>query len=135
MTRAAACTDVRLPKLRIHFLEVLASDEYFTRLAPGCGGNESFRLHHVDQARGTAETDSHLALQVRDRSLAGRHHDARGLVIQLVLLEFETGRSVLLIFFGDRLVVDRLALLAQEAGQPRRFLLGDVGAVQANVAG
>ena len=32
-----------------------------------------------------------------------------------------------------RLVVDRLALLAQEAGQPRRLLLGDVGAVQADV--
>ena len=37
-----------------------------------------------------------------------------------------------LLLGGDRLVVDRLALLAQEAGQPRALLLGDVRAVQAD---
>ena len=39
-----------------------------------------------------------------------------------------------LLLGGDRLVVGRLALLAQEAGQPRALLLGDVRAVQTDEA-
>ncbi len=39
-----------------------------------------------------------------------------------------------LLLGGDRLVVDRLALLAQEARQPRALLLGDVRAVQPDEA-
>ena len=59
--------------------------------------------------------------------------DARRLVVEVVLLDLDAvGRRLLL--GGDRLVVGRLALLAQEAGEPRALLLGDVRAVQADEA-
>ncbi len=52
----------------------------------------------------------------------------------IVLFELEiAGR--LLVVLGDRVVVGRLALLAQEARQqPRALLFGDVGAVKADEA-
>ena len=88
---------VRLAKLRIHFLEVLASDEHLARLAAGRGRHQPFGFHHVDQPRGPAEADAHLALQVRNRRLAGLHDDARGLVVELVLLELDAVRAGLLV--------------------------------------
>ena len=42
-----------LPKLRIHFLEVLAAHQHFARLAAGGGRDEALGLHHVNQASGT----------------------------------------------------------------------------------
>src|SRR6185369_14925115 len=56
--------------------------------------------------------------------------DARGLVVQLVLLELEAADSGLFIVRRDRVVEHRLALLLQEAGETRALLLTDIGAVQ-----
>ena len=76
-----------------------------------------------------------LALQVGDRRLAAaRRRCARPR--RRARPSRIRGRRAALVFVlgGDRLVEDRLALLAQEAGQPRALLLGDVRPVQADAA-
>ena len=71
----------RLSKLRIHFVEVFLLDEHLARLAARRGRDEAVHLHHVDEPRRAAEADPQPALQVRDRRLAARDDDARGLVV------------------------------------------------------
>src|SRR5690606_29500603 len=122
----------RLPELGIHGSGVVLRHEDLAGLAAGACRDETLGLHHVDEPRRAAESDAQAALQVRDRGLAALHDDAGGLVVEIVLLEFDgVGRLVL---GGDRLVVVRTSLLAQEAGQARALLFGDVGAVQPDVA-
>src|SRR5205814_9500247 len=49
--------DRSLAQLRIDFIEIPFVDEDLARLAAGCGRNQSFHLHHVDEPGGTAEAD------------------------------------------------------------------------------
>src|SRR5688500_4658827 len=77
---------VHLPELRIDFLEVAPVDQHLARLAAGAGRDDPFGLHHVDQTRGAAEPDAHLALQIGDRRLAAADDNARRFVVELVLL-------------------------------------------------
>src|SRR5215510_12399571 len=123
----------RLVKLCIHLFEVILLDEHLARLPAGRRRHEPVHLHHVDQARGATEADAQPPLEVRDRRLSARHDDPRGLVVELVLLELLVLLRPLLVG-GDRVVVGGPALLAEEARQARAFLLGDVGAVQADEA-
>src|SRR5688572_17222707 len=83
MTSAAASP---LAKLRINLLEIAAVDEHLARLATGPGRHQSLGFHHVHQPGRAAEPDPHLPLEVRDRHLAARHHDACRLVVQVVFL-------------------------------------------------
>ena len=55
--------------------------------------HEAVGLHHVDEPRGAAEADPQPPLEVRDRRLAALHDDARGLVVEIVLLELALPRS------------------------------------------
>src|SRR5262249_40960991 len=95
---------IRLMKLCIHFFEVVLLDEPLARLAAGGGRDEAVHLHHVDEPRGAAEADAQPPLQVRDRRLSARHDDARGFVVELVLLELLVLLRALLVG-GDRVVV------------------------------
>src|SRR5512138_920993 len=105
---SSSATTTALAKLRIDFLEIRAIDEYLARLATGARGHEPLRFHHVDEASGAAESDPQLALQVRNRHLSAADDDARGFVVQIVLLELETaGPRGLLFVFGDRVVEHR----------------------------
>ena len=56
-------------------------------LPPAARRDQPVHLHHVDQPRGAAEADPQPPLQVRDRRLAARDDDPRGLVVELVLVE------------------------------------------------
>src|SRR5215218_919640 len=94
-----------LPQLRIHFLEVAAVDQHLARLTAGAGRHEPFGFHHVNESRGAAEADAQTPLQVRDRRLSAGDHDARGLVVELVLVEVEAaGAGLLLAFSSDGLI-------------------------------
>src|SRR5215204_7472688 len=79
--------EIRLSNLRIHFFEVILLHEHLARLPAGGRRHEAVHFHHVDKTRRAAEPDAQPSLQVRDRRLAARHHDARGFVVQLVLVE------------------------------------------------
>src|SRR5688572_29992811 len=81
-----------LSELCIDFLEVPAIDQHLARLAAGAGRDESFGLHHVHEPRRAAEPNPHLALQIRDGRLARADDDARGLVVELVLLVLDAAR-------------------------------------------
>src|SRR6185503_20796812 len=113
-----------LPKLRIHLLEVARVHEHFARLAAGAGRDQPLGLHHVHQPRCPAEPDPQLPLQIRDGRLAGADDDARRFIVEFVLLELDTRGTAFLVLGRDRVIEDRLALLAQEAGQPGALLLG-----------
>src|SRR5690349_20248989 len=80
--------------------------------------------------RRAAEANSQLALQIRNRDLAAADDNARSLVVQVVLLELHSAASRLLLLGGDGVVEDRLALLAEEAGETRALLFGDVRSVE-----
>src|SRR3954469_7656022 len=131
---AMARTTMALAQLRIHLLEVAAVDQHLAWLAAAARGDEPFGFHHVHEARCAAETDAELPLQMRNGGLAAADDDARRLVVEVVLLEFESAHPALLILGRDGVVEDRLALLAQEAGEPRALLFGDVGAVKPDAA-
>src|SRR6187455_635267 len=105
---------LRLPELSIHFFEVVFRDEHLAGLAASGSGDQPVGFHHVHQPCGPAEADAQPPLQVRDRGLAALHDDAGRFIIEIVLLELERSRGLLL--GGDQLVEDRLALLAQETG-------------------
>src|SRR5437867_7859260 len=127
-----ATTRARLPQLRIDLLEIPLVDQHLARLAAGARRNKSFGFHHVHEPRGAAEADAKLALQIRDGHLPAADDDARGLVVEIVLLELEGAGSGLLFLRGDRVVEDRLTLLAQKAREPGALLLRDVRPVQAD---
>src|SRR5262245_49159277 len=57
-------------KLRINLLEIAPIDEDLARLAARAGRDEALGLHHVDKPSGTAESNAHLPLEIRDRRLA-----------------------------------------------------------------
>jgi hypothetical protein len=76
---------VRLPQLRVHFVEVVLVHEDLAGLAASARRHRPFGLHHVHQARGTAETDSQPALQIRDGRLSALHDDAGRFVVELVV--------------------------------------------------
>src|SRR5881628_1363238 len=93
----SATTRARLAQLRIYLLEIPFIDQHLARLAAGARRNKSFGFHHVHEPRGAAEADAKLALQIRDGHLPAADDDARGLVVEVVLLELETGGSGFLV--------------------------------------
>src|SRR5262245_36551101 len=99
-------------KLGIDFFKVVLVYQHLARLSAGAGRDEPFCFHHVHQAGGAAEADAQFPLQIRDRHLAAADNDARGLVIEIVLLELQALRGRLLVFSRDRIVEDRLTLFA-----------------------
>src|SRR5262245_14884972 len=108
---------IRSPNLRVDLFEVVLLHENFSSLTAGARRDEPVGFHHVDEPGGTAETNPQATLQIRDRSLTAADNDARGLVVEVVLLEVELAASFL--FLGsDRLVVGRFALLTKEAREP-----------------
>src|SRR5688572_2034048 len=112
---ASTKPDITLTELCIDFLEVPAIHQHLTRLAAGTGGHEPLRLHHVHETRGPAEPDAHLPLQIRNRDLAAADDDARGFVVELVLLVFDAAGPGFLFVRRNGVVEHRLALLAQKA--------------------
>src|SRR4029077_15015324 len=104
------------------------------RFAACTGRDEPFGLHHVHETRGAAEPDPQLPLEIRDRRLAAADDDARGFVVEVVLLELRAFRSRLLVLCRDRVVEDRFALLAKEAREPRALLLRDIRPVKPDAA-
>src|SRR5439155_22322994 len=130
-TRIEAATSSA--QLRINFVEVLLVHQHLPRLSAGGRRDEPFHLHHVDEPSGAAEADPEPPLQVRDGRLAALHDDAGGLVVEIVLFHFDrVGRRLFL--GGNRLVVRRLALLAEKAREPRALLLGDIRTVEPDEA-
>src|SRR4051812_2806160 len=121
----------RSAQLRVDLVEVVLFHEHFASLTASRARHQPFGFHHVDEPGRAAEPDPQPPLQVRDRRLAARDDDPRRLVIQVVLLELEI-RTGSLVILGDGLVVGRLALFAQEAGEARALLFGDIRAVQAH---
>src|SRR5258705_13997791 len=103
-----------LPELRIDLFEIAAIDEHLARLAAGARRHEPLGFHHVHEPCGTAEANPQLPLQIRDRRLSAAHDNTRGLVVELVLLELKALGTSLVVLGRDRLVEDRLALLADE---------------------
>ena len=95
-------------------LSYAIGEENASQLIKGLIGEKNFQSVGVDLKYGFNER---LSLQPTYRyemhNLFDLHAIGRGLV-----------------FRGDRLVVGRLSLLAEEAGQPGALLFGDVGAVQ-----
>src|SRR5437762_3702 len=98
---------LRLPQLRIDFLEIAAIDEHLARLAAGARRHEPLGFHHVHEPRGAAEANPQLPLQIRDRRLSAAHDNTRGLVVELVLLELKALGTSLVVLGRDRLVEDR----------------------------
>src|SRR6476659_524367 len=86
---------LRLPELSIHFFEVVFRDEHLAGLAAGRSGDQPVGFHHVHKPRRPAEADAQPPLEVRDGGLAALYDDARGFVIEIVLLELECSRSLL----------------------------------------
>src|SRR5438309_10964607 len=74
-------------ELRVDLVEVCLVDQDLARL-PAVGGRyQTLHLHHVHEARGAAEADAESPLQVGNGRLSALHHDARRLVVEVVLVQ------------------------------------------------
>src|SRR5690349_6339954 len=52
------------PDLGVHFFEVVLLHQHLARLAAGGPRDQAVGFHHVDEARGTAETNAQPPLQI-----------------------------------------------------------------------
>src|SRR4029079_2819910 len=93
--------------------EIFGADQDLARLGAAARPDDTVLLHHVDEARRLRISQTHAALQERDRGLALPDHQVHGVPVEVVPVGVGAGGDFL---FGRQhdLLVDRGALLAQE---------------------
>ena len=111
----------------------MASMRTSRSLAPLAGPDEAPALHHLDDARGAVVAEAELALEPRGRAAARVGDEADGVVVQRVLLgvRLVVRGLVVVARLEDVLVVDRLALRAEEVGHALDLLLAHPRALHA----
>src|SRR5262245_24565802 len=120
---------IRSAELRVDFIEICRVDQHLARFSSRRRRYQAIDLHHVHESRRAAEADPQTALQVRNRRLTALDDDASGFVVEIVLFHLDAA-SDRFVVGGNGLVVNGLALFAQEAGEPGALLFGDIRSVQ-----
>src|SRR6185436_3461908 len=97
------------------------------------GADDPVLLHHVDEARGLRIAEAHAALQERDGPLALADDQPHTVPVEIVALGAIATSAAVGIGRQHDLLVDGLALLAQELADALDLLVGDPRAVHAHL--